>query len=88
MRTLKRPNPSHHVATANGGRQRLDFSFFTPFISIFKDLTLSTMKNQKESLPLLLDLILAEKNSDDTNDSRLGLRGSTRAKTCHFGARR
>ncbi|KAG4210451.1 hypothetical protein ERO13_A02G049000v2 [Gossypium hirsutum] len=32
---------------------------------------LSTMKNQKESLPLLLDLILTEKNSDDTNGSRL-----------------
>ncbi|KAK5838810.1 hypothetical protein PVK06_007549 [Gossypium arboreum] len=30
------------------------------------------MRNQKESLPLLLDLILTEKNYDDTNDSRLG----------------
>ncbi|KAB2073020.1 hypothetical protein ERO13_A07G049900v2 [Gossypium hirsutum] len=33
---------------------------------------LPTMKSQKESHPFLLDSILTEKNSDDTNDSRLG----------------
>ncbi|KAG8476049.1 hypothetical protein CXB51_032821 [Gossypium anomalum] len=56
IEALRRPNPSRHVATANGGRRKIHV----------QGSDTSHHEESKRKFPPLLDSILTEKNSDDT----------------------